>query len=210
MLALNLARPRPAAPPGAPTRPARGMSGLWIQQISSNRMVMARSKYQLEMIMMTRLPEHRSNASSSMLDPDLESEPSLTKEKIDIFGDDGRDDDTRMARPLRNSFDEWTAEEPVIIPHFEEVNLMVLKPSFKSRKSRELNSKLFDTAEHETFIEADTKQWQQHLDLGAVDVVPSEKTKCISKDKILPIASRFVRTNKNKDPMIQRRLSVSI
>ena len=27
LLAPNLARPRPAAPPGAPTRPARGMFG---------------------------------------------------------------------------------------------------------------------------------------------------------------------------------------
>ena len=33
VLALNLARPRPAAPPGSPTRPARGMSGFWIRQV---------------------------------------------------------------------------------------------------------------------------------------------------------------------------------
>ena len=33
LLAPNLARPRPAAPPGAPTRPARGMSGFWIRQV---------------------------------------------------------------------------------------------------------------------------------------------------------------------------------
>ena len=33
MLAPNLARPLPAASPGAPTRPARGMSGFWIQQV---------------------------------------------------------------------------------------------------------------------------------------------------------------------------------
>ena len=34
LLAPNLARPRPAAPPGAPTRPARGMFGFWIRQIN--------------------------------------------------------------------------------------------------------------------------------------------------------------------------------
>ena len=34
LLAPNLARPCPAAPPGAPTRPARGMSGFWIRQVS--------------------------------------------------------------------------------------------------------------------------------------------------------------------------------
>ena len=33
LLAPNLARPRPAAPPGAPTRPACGMPGLWIRQV---------------------------------------------------------------------------------------------------------------------------------------------------------------------------------
>ena len=33
LLAPNPARPSPAAPPGAPTRPARGMSGFWIRQV---------------------------------------------------------------------------------------------------------------------------------------------------------------------------------
>ena len=32
LLALNSARPHPAVPPGAPTRPDRGMSGFWIRQ----------------------------------------------------------------------------------------------------------------------------------------------------------------------------------
>ena len=33
LLAPNLARLRPAAPPGAPTRPARGISGIWVRQV---------------------------------------------------------------------------------------------------------------------------------------------------------------------------------
>ena len=37
LLAPNLARPFPAAPPGAPTRPACGMSGFWIQQVGLHR-----------------------------------------------------------------------------------------------------------------------------------------------------------------------------
>ena len=36
LLAPNFARPRLAAPPGAPTRPARGMSGFWIRQVILN------------------------------------------------------------------------------------------------------------------------------------------------------------------------------
>ena len=32
-MALNLVLPRSAAPPGAPTRPARGMSGFWLRQV---------------------------------------------------------------------------------------------------------------------------------------------------------------------------------
>ena len=122
----------------------------------------------------------------------------MTLEEIDIFGDDGRDDDIPIAGPP-TSFGEWIAEEPVILPDVEEVNLLVLKPSFKSRKGRELNPKFFDAEEHEAFLEADAKQWQQHLDLGAVEVIPPEKTANIPKEKILPIASRFVRTNKSKD-----------
>ena len=151
---------------------------------------------------------HRSHASSSMLDPDREPEPSLTQEEIDIFGDDGRDDDIPMAGPP-TSFGEWIAEEPVILPNVEEVNLLVLKPSFKSRKGRELNPKFFDAEEHEAFLEADAKQWQQHLDLGAVEVIPPEKTASIPKEKILPIASRFVRTNKSKDVKDKKLIAAS-
>ena len=38
LLALNLARPRLAAPPGASTRPARGMSGFGIPQVPGHAM----------------------------------------------------------------------------------------------------------------------------------------------------------------------------
>ena len=143
-----------------------------------------------------------------MQDPDRELEPSLTQEEIVIFGDDGRDDDIPMAG-LPTSFVDWTAEELAIIRNVEEDNLLVLKPSFKSHKGRELNSKFVDTEEHEAFFEADTTQWQQHLDLRAVEVIPPVKTNGIPKEKILPIASRFVRTNKNKDPMTRKLIAAS-
>ena len=69
---------------------------------------------------------HRSQASSSKLDPDREPEPSLTQEEIDIFGDGGRDDDIPMAAGPPTSFGEWIAEEPVILRYVEEVNILVL------------------------------------------------------------------------------------
>ena len=38
-------------------------------------------------------------------------------------------------------------DETPIIPDAEEVNVLVIKPSFKSRKGRELNPKYFDAEE---------------------------------------------------------------
>ena len=73
-----------------------------------------------------------------MQDPDRGPETSLTQKEIDIFGDDGRDDDIPMAAGPPTS-GEWTAEEPIILPNVEEVNFLVLKLSFKSHKGRELN-----------------------------------------------------------------------
>ena len=46
LLAPNLARPRSAAPPGAPTRPARGMSGFWIRQVGLHRISLVRISVQ--------------------------------------------------------------------------------------------------------------------------------------------------------------------
>ena len=122
----------------------------------------------------------------------------MTQEEIDIFGDDERDDFPSAGPPV--SHGGWTAdEEPVILPNVEEINLLALKPSFKARKGRELNPKLFNAEEHEAFLKADAKQWQQHLDLEAVEVLLPEQAKNIPKEKILAIAYRYVRTNKNKD-----------
>ena len=52
LLVPRPARPRPAAPPSAPTRPARGMSGFWARQVGFRLFV---------------LPKGRSGQMSSML-----------------------------------------------------------------------------------------------------------------------------------------------
>ena len=57
----------------------------------------------------------------------------------------------------------------------------------------------FNAEEHEAFLKADAKQRQQDLDLDAVEVIPPDQAKNIPKEKILAIAFRYVRTNKNKD-----------
>ena len=44
LLAPNPARHRPAVPPGAPTRPARGMSGFWIRQVRIRLFVLPKSR----------------------------------------------------------------------------------------------------------------------------------------------------------------------
>ena len=53
------------------------------------------------------------------------------------------------------------------------------KPSFKSKKGRELDPRHFDAQEFEAFIEADATQWKKHLDLGAVKIIPPEQAKHI-------------------------------
>ena len=62
-----------------------------------------------------------------------------------------------------------------------------------------MNPKYFDAEEHEAFLKSDIEQWEKHLHLGAVKVIPPDEAKNIPKHKILPIASRFVRTDKNKE-----------
>ena len=43
------------------------------------------------------------------------------------------------------------------------------------------------------------RSWQKHLDHDAAEIIPPERVKDIPPDKILPINSRFVRTNKAED-----------
>ena len=139
-----------------------------------------------------------------MQDPEL----AFTQDEIDIFGDNKQNDDIPIAGPP-TSFGDRTAEKLVIIPNVEEANLLVLKPCFKSRKRKDLSSKFFDAKEHEAFSEADAKQCQHHWDLGAAEIVSPEKKNDIPKEKILPIASRFVRNDKNKNVKIKKLIVAS-
>lgn len=150
---------------------------------------------------------------------DDQSEGSRDRDQDDIaaelFGDYDRDggDETGygpVRRPSARRFPYSQRDRPPVIfeetseaeepaRHVEEVNVLRLKPSYKSRKGRELDARHFDATEHEAFLEADAAQWEKHLKLGAVEVIPPEKTKGIPLDKILPVASRFVRTNKGDE-----------
>ena len=56
MLALNLARPRPAAPPGAPIRPARGILGFRIDRIKVVKLVEVREELGDAPLERTRAP----------------------------------------------------------------------------------------------------------------------------------------------------------
>ena len=78
------------------------------------------------------------------------------------------------------------------------VNVLKLKPSLKSRRGRELDARAFDDREWEAFMESDATQWRRHLDLGAVQIIPPEEAMKIDKKDILPVRSRFVRTNKGE------------
>ena len=137
-------------------------------------------------------------APSSTADPDREPEP-FSQEEMDLFGSED-DNDYRDVRPRQ----EPPEEVPPIIPEAEEVNLLVLKPSFKSRKGRELNPKYFSAKEHVAFLKSDVDNWQKHLDHDAAEIIPPERVKDVPPDKILPINSRFVRTNKaeEKDELV--------
>ena len=88
-------------------------------------------------------------APSSTADPDREPEP-FSQEEMNLFGSED-DNDYRDVRPRQ----EPPEEVPPIIPEDEEVNLLVLKPSFKSRKGRELNPKYFSAKEHVAFLKSD-------------------------------------------------------
>ena len=85
----------------------------------------------------------------------------------------------------------------------EEINVLKLKPTQKSKKGRELNPKYFDDDEREVFFKFDADQWQKHLDHGAVTVISPEEAKKVPKHMILPIASRFVRTDKGEQGILK-------
>ena len=64
-----------------------------------------------------------------------------------------------------------------------EAMVLQLKPSLKSRKGRELDAKRFDAGEAEKFLAADTKQWEKHLELGAVKIIWQEEAEEILRNK---------------------------
>jgi len=72
------------------------------------------------------------------------------------------------------------------------------KSTKRGQKGKELDPRGFDQEEWEIFREADSKQWQAHLESEAVRVVSPEEAKRIDPSRILPIPARFVRTNKAK------------
>ena len=106
----------------------------------------------------------------------------------ELFGDDMQDD-----VPQQHPSPEGP---PRAYGPPEEINVLKLKPTQKSRKGRELDAKHFDAEEKEAFMKADAEQWQKHLDHGAVTIISPEEAKKVPKHLVLPIASRYVRTNK--------------
>ena len=86
-------------------------------------------------------------------------------------------------------------------PH--EILVLQLKPTFKSKKGRELDPKLFSDDERAAFRQADIKQWQKHLNLDAVEIIQPDEAARIMKSKpqcVLPVPARFVRTNLSEEP----------
>ena len=80
----------------------------------------------------------------------------------------------------------------------EEINVLKLRPPQKSKKGRELDAKFFDDDGREAFFNSDADQWQKHMDHKAVNVIPPDLAAKNPKHLILPIASRFVRTDKGE------------
>ena len=74
------------------------------------------------------------------------------------------------------------------------------KATMKGNKGKELDAKYFDDDEWEKFRTADDKQWKAHIDTGAARIVPPAEAALVPRELILPVPSRFVRTNKSKDP----------
>ena len=150
-----------------------------------------------------------SRAASSREDPDPEEEPffpenmpdgqSFEDAERELFGNLDDDDDDHGHGHHHSPEGPPVSYQPQGEP--EEVNVLKLKPTQKSKKGRELNAKFFDDDEREAFFKSDADQWQKYVDHEAVTVIPPAAK--ISKLKILPIASRFVRTNKGEKEVLK-------
>ena len=73
------------------------------------------------------------------------------------------------------------------------------RPGVVGTKGRELDPRKFDKKEWEMFQKSDAKNWQQHLDFGAVRVVMPGAALEVSKERVFTIPCRFVRTMKNDE-----------
>ena len=152
-----------------------------------------------------------SRAASSREDPDPEEEPffpenmpdgqSFEEAERELFGNLDDDDDDHGQGHYHSPEGPPVSYQPQGEP--EEINVLKLKPTQKSKKSRELNDKFFDDDEREAFFKSDADQWQKHVDHEAVTVIPPEQAAKIPKHKILPIASRFVRTDKGEKGVLK-------
>ena len=151
----------------------------------------------------------RSRAASSREDPDPEEEPhfpdsmpdgrSFEEAERELFGDLDEDDD-------HHGYGHRSPDGPPVSyqpQEAEEVNVLKLKPTQKSKKGRELNAKFFDDDEREAFFKSDADQWQKHMEHKAVHVVPPDLAAKVPKHLILPIASRFVRTDKGEKGVLK-------
>ena len=148
-----------------------------------------------------------SRAASSREDPDPEADPdhlpdgrSRDDVERDLFGDYAEDDDAGYGHYHPSPEGPPAAYGP--LGHSEEINVLRLKPTQKSKKGKELNARLFDNNEWEAFMKADADNWAKHLKHNAVTVLTPEEARKVPKENILPIVSRFVRTNKSEDPAV--------
>ena len=148
-----------------------------------------------------------SRAASSREDPDPEADPdhlpdgrSRDEVERDLFGDYAEDDDAGYGHYNPSPEGPPAAYGP--LGHSEEINVLRLKPTQKSKKGKELNARLFDNNEWEAFMKADADNWAKHLKHNAVTVLTPEEARKVPKENILPIVSRFVRTNKSEDPAV--------
>ena len=154
----------------------------------------------------TKQPVQRtpSRAASSREDPDHEEEPffpddlpdgrSFEDAERELFGNLD-DDDDHHGHGHRSPEGPPVSYQPQ--GESEEINVLKLKPTQKSKKGRELNDKFFDGDGREAFFKSDADQWQKHMDHKAVNVIPPEQAAKVPKH-LIPIASRFVRTDKGE------------